>query len=146
MNDQKPPFRPDWVTDRTFQDAATGTTIVVRRSSHRSPSFELVLEFAVRDRQVRGFRPVATTKLGVVTTARIADVVARLWDEAEDYVAGMKQYQEDMRIEEEVERARPKQGQQKPGLKELSKRDAAARQAREAAAPAPETPKTESNP
>ena len=140
MNDQnqnqnqKPAFRPDWTTDRTFSDKETGVTVQVRRSNHRNPSFELVLEFAVRDRMVRGFRPVATRDLGVVKTARIADVVARLWDEAEEYVQGMKQYQEDMRLEEEIERAKPKQGQQRIGLKELSKRDAAARQAREDAA------------
>jgi len=77
----------------------------------------------------RGYRPACTTHLGKVTAERLADVIAALWRDAEDYVVGMRQYQEDLRIEQDIERGKPNHKAAPPGLKKLGKMDAQGKKA-----------------
>ena len=126
-NNSKSTFTPTWTIDKEFTDETSGSTVYVKRSSHRIPEYEIGLGFLIgekgQEKAVKAVRVRAKEIVnnGVAKLPSIAGRIANLWAEAEEYVAGMIQYGVDMRLEEDLERDNKKFKAAPPGLKKIGK-------------------------
>lgn len=126
-NNSKPAFKPTYVLDKEFTDEITGVTVYVKRSSHHIPEYRIGTGFLIgekgQEQPVREIqvRPKEVVQNGKAKLTSIADIVARLFSEAEEYVEGMIQYGADMRHDEEMERNTAKFKPAPPGLKKIGK-------------------------
>lgn len=126
-NNSKSTFTPTWVVDKEFTDESTGTTVYVKRSSHRIPEYRIGTGFLIGEKgQEKPVREVQIRPRDVVVNGKaklpsIAGRIANLFTEAEEYVEGMIQYGQDMRHDEEMERDQKKFKPAPPGLKKIGK-------------------------
>lgn len=131
--------KPLWTEARTFTDESAGIAVIVSRMSGYRPRFSYAIKSRVETRE-RGIILVPFFQVGVVTEhARVTKLIGGLnttslfglLAEVDEWIRGECQRREDEIISERVDReqrdlARDKP-KQRPGLKSLSKRDAAAR-------------------
>ncbi len=127
QNQNSKSFVPTYVLDKEFTDESTGVTVYVKRSSHHTPEYRIGLGFLVgeagKEKPVREVqvRPRDILVNGKAKIAGIAEIVARLFGEAEEYVGGMIQYGQDMRQDEEMARDQKRFKPAPPGLKKIGK-------------------------
>lgn len=134
-------FKAEWKIDKTFKDGPV--IILVSKSNHRSPRYGIEVCFQGQGghgnahSSVRSYRPNPDRSNGKVSFYATADIVARLYAEAEGYVADMYQVAEDEWIEKQISRANQNdRGKEaRPGLKTLAKQDKAKREAKSAQEP-----------
>jgi hypothetical protein len=123
-------FRAEWAVDKTFEEGSV--LVLVSKSNHRSPRYQIEVSFRGTNGPVRSYRPYTQKSNGKVTFDLLAPIVARLYAEAENYVADMFQLAEDEWIEKQISRANQNdRGKEaRPGLKALAKQDKAKHEAK----------------
>lgn len=116
--------RTAWEDDEVFENE---THIVrVSKLSLRSPKFSLSISGKNREGKPMRFMPVYGEGQGIISVRPVLADLRELLDSAEAYIQSQLQLAEDARIDAEIRRAERDKGQnqKRPGLKELSKRDA----------------------
>ena len=129
-NDAKNIFIPQWTEDKWFTSGSV--IVIVKRSNHWRPRYSYEIVFTARDKPSRycfvRSTGDGTGKIGIEANSTSLGLAAQ---EAEGYIRDRYQWYEDEQIERKADKERAALNRDrpvtKPGLKELSKRDKAAR-------------------
>jgi hypothetical protein len=116
--------RIQWEDDKTFENDTH--VVQVSKLPLRNPKFSISISGKNRDGKPVRFMPVYGDGQGTIVVRPVLADLRELLDSAEAHIQRQLQWAEDERIEADQQRAARDKGrdQKRPGLKELSKRDA----------------------